>query len=372
MFQVVSSKRALRTLAGIALIAVLSTPHALAAENPEPARELQLAQGWLADQQQGLEQTLPGQESGESECHDCSEKPASPSGQTSSEPESESEPSDVDVLLAWLDAQEAEVKATAEATLGELGHEADKTLAEGQAMIDAMAIQFAPTEEETETQSAYTPEAPSRTRAIVAATVAVAATAGSIFVMFWTAGSTVGTAGTAAASKSSATGLRKVAPAFSPLFTRFEGRDVLKHPNRAQLYTLVAANPGVRLQDLCEETMLSRTAVTHHLRLLEQQHLLVSERVGRSRHYYENGGRYEREKKEAYAVLQNDRSKDIAQFILSNPGTIQKNLCESLDVRASIAHWHVKRLEEASLVEAVRKGRTVSYYPAGSLSSLAF
>lgn len=294
----------------------------------------------------------------------------------SSEPE-ESESEDQDALQAWLLAELAETQEDAtdaaqlvQDHLSDLERQAEDAVEEGQAALAMIQVAPQSDAQAAEPQAAQAEEAPPIPTAVVVATVAAAATAGTAFVMFWTAGSTVGTAGTAASGKGTGAGLKRIAPAFSPLFTRFEGKEVLRHPNRTELYGLVAANPGVRLQDLCEETGLSRTAVTHHLRLLEQQHLIVSERMGRSRHYYENGGRYERQKKDAYAILQNDRSKDIARQILVNPGIIQKGLCDALDVRASIVHWHVKRLQEASLVEAVRDGRTVSYFPAGDLRQL--
>lgn len=209
---------------------------------------------------------------------------------------------------------------------------------------------------------------------VQAAILMAAGTTAASVALLWIVGSS-GMAGAGSASGagglSGADALRRGA-LFSPMFTRFERESVMQHPNRMQLYTLVSTTPGIRLQDLCDETGLSRTAVTHHLRLLEQQHVIVSRRMGRSRHYYENGGRYERDQKDAYALLQNDRSREIADYIRTHPGTIQKQLCEALGVRASIAHWHVKRLEEANLVDATRQGRTVHYFPGDGMAELRF
>lgn len=198
-----------------------------------------------------------------------------------------------------------------------------------------------------------------------------AAAAGAVF--FWLAGSSgaVGGAGAGAGAKVAGSELRRVLPYASPLFTRFEKDTVMGHPKREQIYALIVDEPGVPLQRLCDKTGLSRTAVTHHLRLLEHHHIVVSRRVGRSRHYYENGGRYGREQKEAYAVLQNDRSRQVAEFIRENPGAIQKRLCAALGLQASIAHWHVRRLQEASLVECVREGRTVSYFPTSAMQTIS-
>ncbi len=206
---------------------------------------------------------------------------------------------------------------------------------------------------------------------LVGATAAAAAAV----TILWLAGSSgslgAGAAGAAGTGgKLAATDLRRLLPFASPLFTRFEKDTVLGHPKREALYALILQDPGVSLQSLCDSTGLSRTAVTHHLRLMELQHLIVSKRMGRSRHYYENGGRFGRDQKDAYAVLQNDRSKEVAQFVKQNPGAIQKAICAAVGVQASVAHWHLRRLQEAQIVEAVRNGRTVSYFPGTGLKGM--
>ncbi len=207
---------------------------------------------------------------------------------------------------------------------------------------------------------------------IVAGAGAAAAAA---LVAFWLAGSS-GSLGAAGAGTAGASGtassseLRRLLPFASPLFTRFEKDTVLGHPKREQLYAFILQDPGVSLQALCDKTGLSRTAVTHHLRLLELQHLIVSKRMGRSRHYFENGGRFGRDQKDAYAVLHNARTKDVARFVRDHPGAIQKELCAALGIQPSIAHWHLSRLQQAQLVEPVRHGRTVSYFPGPGLKNL--
>jgi len=200
---------------------------------------------------------------------------------------------------------------------------------------------------------------------------AAGATAAVTFFGFWLAGSSGAVGAKAAAGAGSRVGdLRRLLPFASPLFTRFERDTVLGHPRREALYALILQEPGISLQALGDATGLSRTAVIHHLRLIEQQHLIVSRRVGRSRHYFENGGRYGHDQKEAYAILQNGRSKAVAEFIKGHPGAMQKALCEALGIQPSIAHWHVRRLEEAKIVETIRQGRTVAYYPGPGLTAM--
>ncbi len=197
--------------------------------------------------------------------------------------------------------------------------------------------------------------------------LAVGATAAAAtYVVLWLAGSSTTVSAGAATSE-----LRRLLPFASPLFTRFERDTVLGHPRREQIYARILQEPGISLQDLGTATGLSRTAVVHHLRLLEQQHLVISRRVGRSRHYFENGGRYGHDQKEAYALLRNDRSKAVAEFIRNNPGTMQKSLCAALAIPPSIAHWHVRRLQQGGLVETIRQGRAVAYFPGASMATVS-
>lgn len=236
--------------------------------------------------------------------------------------------------------------------------------------VDAKTILFgdepAPEDEEAATQSTAT----QASREPATPYIVTAAVAGGLL-LAWaakTGGIGAGAAwvsGSNAAHNAAMGGRPRVIPA--PLFTRFQKDTVLDHPKRSEIYSLVAERPGIHLQSLCDETGLSRTAVTHHLRLLEKQHMIVSKKQGRSIHFYQNGGRYGSEMKQAYAVLQNERSNAIAQFIQEHPGAIQKNLCGALGIDASVAHWHVKRLREANLVDSVRQGRTVAYFPSAAL-----
>lgn len=204
----------------------------------------------------------------------------------------------------------------------------------------------------------------------LAQALVVATVAGAAGIALWLAAgsSTSASAGVAARG---AQDLRRLLPYASPLFTRFERDTVLGHPRREALYALILQTPGISLQALGDAAGLSRTATLHHLRLMEKQHLIVSRRMGRSRHFFENGGRFGREQKEAYAVLQNDRSRQVADYIRAHPGTHQKDLCTALSIPPSIAHWHVRRLQEAQLVEARREGRNVVYLPGSGMATVS-
>ncbi len=221
--------------------------------------------------------------------------------------------------------------------------------------------------EPADEQATVEPAGAEAARIEVGAPVIVGAAAVIVVAVAWGLKAGAVTAASGATTTLAPTDLRRRPFAPAPLFTRFSKDTVLEHPKREELWTYIVSHPGACLPDLCDATGLSRTAVTHHLRLMEKQHLIVSMRHGRTRHFFQNGGRFGSHAKEAYAVLQNERSHEIAQCVASEPGLIQKKVCDALGMEASVAHWHLRRLQDAGLVDARRDGRTVRYFPGPDL-----
>lgn len=163
--------------------------------------------------------------------------------------------------------------------------------------------------------------------------------------------------------------LRRVVPLAFTLFSRFDKDDILDHPTRARLLELVKENPGMNLAALRQATGSGKSQAEHHLTLLERHRLVVSKRMGRARHFYANGGA-PAGRKEAYAVLRNERTRQIAAFIEGHPGALQRDIKEAFGVTSSVVHWHVQRLQDAGLVETLRRGRTVRHYDTKRLGAM--
>lgn len=140
----------------------------------------------------------------------------------------------------------------------------------------------------------------------------------------------------------------------------------IEHPARREILELIRKEPGIQLGRLCELTGLGTSTVVYHVRRLERCHAVVSKRHGRGRHFYENGGSFDREQKDALAILQNDRTRDIAEYIRANPGTMQKSILEAMGISSSLAVWHLKRLVATGVVDARRRGRVVHYVYLGA------
>lgn len=158
--------------------------------------------------------------------------------------------------------------------------------------------------------------------------------------------------------------------AFLPLYSHITDDEILDDPNRAGIYRLIQAEPGISTKDVADRLDLAWGTVTHHLGKLEKRRFVVSKKYGKYRRYFANGAGGT-DQKDAVAVLRLDRTGDVAALIQQNPGVTQKAVSNMLGVSSSTILWHVKRLEEVRLVRKVREGKMVRYYPGEGLPGVA-
>lgn len=154
-----------------------------------------------------------------------------------------------------------------------------------------------------------------------------------------------------------------------PLYTRIERTQVLEHSKRDEIYELIRTAPGIHAHEIGERTKIGWGTTVYHLKMLENHSLVVSKKSGRYKRFYVNTGEYTKVK-DVYAALRNQTAKNVAEFIVNNPGTSQKDLCTSLGIQPSLASWHVDKLEAVGLVKRVKDGRQVRYFAGPAWSDL--
>ncbi len=107
----------------------------------------------------------------------------------------------------------------------------------------------------------------------------------------------------------------------------------------------------------------------YHLQRLEQAGFVKSEKQGHHRRFYKNGD-VGPDDIEALGMLRNETPQKIARYIVQRPGSMQKDVCEELDISPSLAHKWISRMEEQNLVEAKREWRSKHYTPDERLETL--
>ncbi len=154
-----------------------------------------------------------------------------------------------------------------------------------------------------------------------------------------------------------------------PLYTRLREPEILDNEVRESIYAIITRNPGLSARAIHRESDHSWGTVVYHLRQLERHHLVTSRRLGRSRNFYENHGKYKGMEVEL-AALRSDKSALLARVIASDPGITQEGLTARAGLPQSTVSYYVRKLKEAELIEERRVGKYAAYYPARDIEGL--
>jgi DNA-binding transcriptional ArsR family regulator len=154
-----------------------------------------------------------------------------------------------------------------------------------------------------------------------------------------------------------------------PLYSRIEKDELFENETREQLYEEIKDDPGIHAHALSEAVDIGWGTTVYHLRRLERNGFVNSEKRGRYRRFFPASGFMERQR-EVLSVLQNETTEDIAALVREDPGLNQSAICDELDISPSLANWHLNRLIDAELVDRERRGRTVHYTPGEAWEAL--
>ncbi len=146
-------------------------------------------------------------------------------------------------------------------------------------------------------------------------------------------------------------------------YARVQGRAVLEHPGRQQVYEAVRSHPGISMVELSELVGFGGSTLNYHLRVLEKNQLLISIKDGRYvRFFDQQSGLYSNGRKQVVAALRNKTTSAIAKHIVEHPGVPQCDVAAEFGIAASTVNWHVKRLTDAGLVEKRRDRHFTRYF----------
>ncbi|NHJ87146.1 MAG: helix-turn-helix domain-containing protein [Asgard group archaeon] len=134
------------------------------------------------------------------------------------------------------------------------------------------------------------------------------------------------------------------------------------HPLRREIYQLVCETPGSYFFEIVSELAAPQGTLSWHLRMLEKDGLIKSEKFGGKRLFFPKMLRSESAEK-AFAILKNDTAAKVFDHIINNPGCYQSEIADKLNIHHDTVRHHILRLQEAELIDIIRDGRTVKYFP---------
>ena len=87
---------------------------------------------------------------------------------------------------------------------------------------------------------------------------------------------------------------------------RIHRSNVLKNTNRDRIYSFINSNPGTYPNEIIKEMEVNKGVVEYHLRMLEEQNMIVPYKTRGKIHYFLNESTYVEKEKVALAALKNE------------------------------------------------------------------
>ncbi|ELY72662.1 ArsR family transcriptional regulator [Natrinema pallidum DSM 3751] len=141
-------------------------------------------------------------------------------------------------------------------------------------------------------------------------------------------------------------------------YSRFDDSDPLAHESRAEIYRVVGDDPGISLSELAAATDASLSTVRHHLRILEEETLLRSEKVQGKRCYYRTDATDEVDIA-LRTALEKPATRRILEVLAERGPAQTTTLADELDRDPSTISHHLTSLADAGLVVRDREGPAV-------------
>ena len=145
---------------------------------------------------------------------------------------------------------------------------------------------------------------------------------------------------------------------FVPLYSKLHRDNVLDHFTRGQIYGYIKAKPGEHYNKIKAELELTNGTLSHHLRILEKEEFIYSQRDKYNARFYPKG-----------YIIQNGDIAEMNKFqetvfnmVLAQPGISQQGLVQQLGTSQQVISYNLKKLVRDEKLRIIKQGRENTYY----------
>jgi DNA-binding MarR family transcriptional regulator len=143
-----------------------------------------------------------------------------------------------------------------------------------------------------------------------------------------------------------------------PLYSRIRKDDVLDHFVRGQIYGYIMSHPGEHYNGIKQALKVNNGTLSHHLRTLEMQGYLKSQRDGTYKRFYPTGTKLPRRK----GIQLSDLQMEIVDAIRQIPGLTQKDIAMREGITQQSVSYNLKLLERIGVLKSERDGVRKRYF----------
>ena len=142
-----------------------------------------------------------------------------------------------------------------------------------------------------------------------------------------------------------------------PFLVRIKREEILDQFTRGRIYEHIRKNPGDHYNSIGKELELNNGVLAYHLKTLERENYIKSERDGMYKRFY-----LTEMKLSGHVITLNKTQERILGIIIGKPGISQKDIAHKLGLSTPTINYHVNMMVNAGFVRLVRKGKYTMCY----------
>ncbi|MDD1693411.1 MAG: winged helix-turn-helix transcriptional regulator [Methanoregula sp.] len=152
-----------------------------------------------------------------------------------------------------------------------------------------------------------------------------------------------------------------VAPGRFSGIRRIGKKNVLDHPERAAVYAMIVASPGIDIAGIGRDLEMNRETLRYHLGQLESAARIVVLRGRGIVRYFENHGRYTLLERKVLRHLWNPTAQEVLSLVAAHPGITQSEIAARLAVSPPTVRWYMQRFCADGIVTGQHAGKYTRY-----------
>jgi len=145
---------------------------------------------------------------------------------------------------------------------------------------------------------------------------------------------------------------------FVPLYSRLKKDEMLDHFVRGQIYGYIMSHPGEHYNHIKSKLDVTNGTLSHHLRALEFQGYIKSQRDGTYKRFYPTDMKIPRTK----GIKLSDLQLGIIDAIRQSPGLSQKDIARREGLSQQTVSYNLSVLERMGLLDSSREGVRKKYF----------
>ena len=133
-----------------------------------------------------------------------------------------------------------------------------------------------------------------------------------------------------------------------------------ENSNTIRVLQFIQQNPGSHLRQIKKELKISMGTIQYHLKILEKNGRIISEKQAMFRHYFPVGI-FQQNEKNILKILKQETAREIIMLIIETKNPTQTEIVQRVDISPASVSVTLTKLIEMGLISETRDGKFKRY-----------